>query len=212
MKKIRLYLKIFTVLVVFFSIYYLITMASIYSYGNEDNNRKADAAIVLGAAAWGNKPSPVLRERLNHAIGLYKSGRCNFLIFTGGKGFPNEPGESVISRRYAVKQGIPESKIFIENESKNTFENIKNAVKIADNKKLKSFFIVSDSYHLKRASVIAKQYGLEVYPSATTTSMFKSWSSRRDFLLKETNLMIILKVSIFLGIETEMFNVFSFYE
>ena len=54
--------------------------------GNLDQNEKADCAIVLGAAAWHNKPSPVLKERLNHAIGLYKTDRVRALVLTGGYG------------------------------------------------------------------------------------------------------------------------------
>ncbi|WP_309245652.1 hypothetical protein [Desmonostoc muscorum] len=56
--------------------------SSIYLYGSSTNNIKADAAIVLGAAVWGEKPSPVFRERINHAINLYKNGSVKAIIFT----------------------------------------------------------------------------------------------------------------------------------
>ncbi|MGJ5635024.1 YdcF family protein, partial [Nostoc sp. CALU 1950] len=57
--------------------------SSIYLYGSSTNNIKADAAIVLGAAVWGEEPSPVFRERINHAINLYKNGSVKTIIFTG---------------------------------------------------------------------------------------------------------------------------------
>ena len=47
----------------------------INDFAGRDETRKADAAVVLGAAAWDRKPSPVLEERLNHALDLYKTGQ-----------------------------------------------------------------------------------------------------------------------------------------
>ncbi len=69
------------------------TAISIYLYGNKINHTQADAAIVLGAAVWGEEPSPVFRERINHAINLYKNQDVNKIIFTGGVGESNEPAE-----------------------------------------------------------------------------------------------------------------------
>src|ERR1035437_8709053 len=56
----------------------------IVSYSNVSFESSADAAVVLGAAAWGNRPSPVYRERINEAISLYKKGLVHYLVFTGG--------------------------------------------------------------------------------------------------------------------------------
>ena len=57
----------------------------VYAYSRpQPLPNEADAAVVLGAAAWGNKPSPVFRERINHALTLYQTGRVKKIIFTGG--------------------------------------------------------------------------------------------------------------------------------
>ncbi|MFB2979270.1 YdcF family protein [Microseira sp. BLCC-F43] len=77
---------------------------SIYIYGTQQNDIKADAAIVLGAAVWGNQPSPVFRERINHGIQLYKTGKVQTIIFTGGVGNSNEPAEAIVARNYAFAQ------------------------------------------------------------------------------------------------------------
>ncbi|HEV2765160.1 MAG TPA: YdcF family protein, partial [Pyrinomonadaceae bacterium] len=60
--------------------------AGIYTYGGHTSDGRADAAVVLGAAVWTRRPSPVFRERINHAVELYKRGRVRKLILTGGRG------------------------------------------------------------------------------------------------------------------------------
>ena len=71
----------------------------IVSYGNQSYNSHADAAVVLGAAAWGKKPSPVYRERIKEAIALYESGRVRYLVFTGGTPVADYPAEGASRTR-----------------------------------------------------------------------------------------------------------------
>jgi len=86
----------------------------INTYGNNVVDVKADAAIVLGAAVWGNEVSPVFRERINHAFDLYRTGKVRKIIFTGGQGNRDELTEAAEARQYAIKNGIPEKDILIE--------------------------------------------------------------------------------------------------
>ena len=108
MKKIRITVKVILIILFAAAAWTLFEMGDIYICGNKKLTAPVDAAIVLGAAAWGNNPSPVFKERINHAIRLYRQGLCRYIIITGGKGFPDEPGESVIGKKYALKNGIPE--------------------------------------------------------------------------------------------------------
>lgn len=87
---------------------------------------RADAALVLGAAAWDKRPSPIFRERINHAITLYQSHRVEKIVFTGGTPKKGYMTEAEVGRRYALKQGIPAHNILFENTSRNTYENIRN--------------------------------------------------------------------------------------
>ncbi|NJL81422.1 MAG: YdcF family protein [Richelia sp. RM2_1_2] len=164
------------------------TAFSIYIYGNESNNIKAEAAIVLGAAAWGEEPSPVFRERINHAVNLYKNGDVRKIIFTGGVGESNELSEAMVGKRYAVKQAVKETDIFVETESKTTRKNLINARKVAVENKLSKgkFLIVSDPLHLKRAVLMAQDLGMDVYPAPTPTTRYRSFKSQFQFLMRET--------------------------
>lgn len=82
----RFAIKTVGILVALFLLLTSYAAFSIWSFSNENQLVKTDAAVVLGAAIWGDAPSPVFEERINHAIWLYQHDYVNFLIFTGGKG------------------------------------------------------------------------------------------------------------------------------
>ncbi|MDA3901621.1 MAG: YdcF family protein [Spirochaetes bacterium] len=195
-KRVKQIFLILSLLFIACGSYFTYTVYTVYSYPRNRPAVESDAAIVLGAAAWGGKPSPVFRERINHAIRLYNSGLCSYIIFTGGKGGPDEPGESVIAQRYAIEQGIDKKYILLENQSKNTEENIYYAGRIAEKYGFKTFTLVSDPYHLKRASVIAEYYGMTVFPSATPTTRFKGNEKKFEFLIRESYYLILYRIGI----------------
>ncbi|MBD2295638.1 YdcF family protein [Anabaena sphaerica FACHB-251] len=160
--------------------------SSIYFYGNNHTHIQADAAIILGAAVWGEKPSPVFRERINHAINLYKNGYVRTLIFTGGVGSGDELAEAVVGKRYAVNKGVKAADIFMETTSRTTHQNLQNASELAAAYALKKVLIVSDPLHLKRAVLMARNLGLDAQPSPTPTTRYQSLNSQLPFLMRET--------------------------
>jgi len=147
---------------------------------------QADAAVVLGAAVWSQQVSPVFRERINHAMDLYRRGRVHKIIFTGGQGNRNEPTEAAAARAYAVSNGISPSDILIEQRSHTTYENLVYAKQLADAHGLKKVLIVSDPMHMRRAVAMAEDVGLEAYPSPTTTTLYTGFRSQFVELTRET--------------------------
>jgi uncharacterized SAM-binding protein YcdF (DUF218 family) len=160
--------------------------SSIYLYGSSTNNIKADAAIVLGAAVWGEEPSPVFRERINHAINLYKNGSVKAIIFTGGVGESNEPAEAIVGKNYAIAQQVKAADIFTETQSRTTHQNLKNALEVANAHQLTKFLIVSDPLHMKRAILMARGLGMDAHSSPTPTTRYRSFQSQIEFLSRET--------------------------
>ncbi|WP_245308246.1 YdcF family protein [Halalkalibacter urbisdiaboli] len=158
----------------------------IWSFGLQDYTAKADAAIVLGAAVWGDEPSPVFKERINHAISLYQNGYVDFIIFTGGRGNEDEQAESEVAASYAVSYGVPEENIFIETVSRITEENLSYAHEIVKVQGFKKLLIVSDPLHMKRAIMIAKHEGMTVLSSPTRSSVYQSFQVKFQFLMRET--------------------------
>ena len=145
----------------------------VYSFGNTTSDGPADAAVVLGAAVWTRDPSPVFRERINHAVNLYRKGRVRKLIFTGGQGNPGEPTEAAAARNYALQSGLPASDILIEDKSHTTYENILNAKQLADTHGIRKVLIVSDPLHMKRAMTMAQDVGLSAHPSPTPSTRYQ---------------------------------------
>ncbi|MBI3731350.1 MAG: YdcF family protein [Burkholderiales bacterium] len=147
---------------------------------------KADAAIVLGASVWKDKPSPVFAERIKHGIRLYKNGQVHYLIFTGGLSEGDTLSESAAARQYAVEQGIPAEKILIEEISTNTFQNLVQACKLMPTHQLHKVMIVSDPLHMRRAMTMAGELHINAVSAATPTSRYVSWRSKAKSLLYES--------------------------
>lgn len=160
-------------------------MWDINHFGHTDDQSSADCAIVLGAAAWHNKPSPVFKERINHAIILLKQKRIKAIILTGGYGNNAQYAESEVARKYCLKNGVLPHQIHIEKASQTTQENIIEAKKIMQQKNFKNTLIISDPWHLKRACNIAKHYKIKAKPSATKTSLYTSEKTQTTFIWKE---------------------------
>jgi uncharacterized SAM-binding protein YcdF (DUF218 family) len=158
---------------------------SIWSFSSKNELVKSDVAIVLGAAVWGDKPSPVLRERINHSIWLYNNGFVDKIIFTGGVGEDGTFSESEVAKTYAIKKNVKPEDILIETKSKITEENLNYAKEIAIKNNLKSFTVVSDPLHMKRAILMAKVINMEVYSSPTPSSVYRTLETKLPFFFRE---------------------------
>src|SRR6188474_1777897 len=85
-----------------------------------DDAAPASAIVVLGAAQYVGRPSPVLRARLDHAIDLWRRGLAPRMIFTGGFGDHDTTSEAAVGQRYAIGRGVPPRAILIENRGRST--------------------------------------------------------------------------------------------
>lgn len=160
--------------------------ASIVAVGARDEAAQADVIIVLGAAAYDIKPSPVFLERIRHGIALYHRGLAPILIFTGGYGGRGARfSESQVARRYAQRQGVPEQAILIETVSHNTRENLSEAAVLMRARALHRAVVVSDPLHMARALRICREIGIECLSSPTPTSRYRSFATRWRFLASE---------------------------
>lgn len=169
--------------------------AVVYEYGGRSSDAGADAAIVLGAAVWTRRPSPVFRERINHAVELYKTGRVRKLILTGGQGESDEPAESVAARTYAVQRGVRAADVYVERQSHNTYENLQQASRIVAAQRMRRVLVVTDPLHMKRAVSMARDLGLDAHPSPTPTTRYQSARSQLTLLFEETYHLIGYRLS-----------------
>lgn len=186
LKVIRRIAQLILVVIVTVGIWLVFSAWSIAAFAGVSDEVEADAAIVLGAAAWGARPSPVFRERINHAIHLYKQGQARKLIFTGGLAEGDPLSEAEVAKNYALAHGVKPDDILIETVSESTKMNLYHAQKVAEANDLTTFILVSDPLHMKRAVLVAYDLGLDVYSSPTPTTRYRSIASQTEFLLRET--------------------------
>lgn len=168
----------------------------IWTYAKTSDLVKADAAIVLGTAVWGEEPSPVLRERINHAIWLYENDYVEKIIFTGGKTNGSQLAEAVVSKNYALAHEVPEEDILIEDRSLVTIENFRFVSELAELHELSEFLVVSDPLHMKRALQMAEDTGFDAHTSPTTSSEYKSLGTILPFFFREIGAYVAYTLSI----------------
>lgn len=128
--------------------------------------KEADAIVVLGAAVRKTgEPSPALRRRVLHAVNLMHEGTSEALIVTGGLGkYP--PTEAEVMKELALRAGIPEERIFMEQEATSTFESVVLCSRIMRQHGWSTAIVVSDPYHLFRTKVAFRAFGIGAIGSA----------------------------------------------
>jgi uncharacterized SAM-binding protein YcdF (DUF218 family) len=123
------------------------------------------AAVILGCAVWADGPSPTLRRRTLHALGLWRRGEVAALIPCGGLG-RHPPAEGEAMRRLLLEEGVPDHAIHPETLSRSTIENIAFARPILERIGASGVLIVTDATHAPRALLIARRLGLKAEASS----------------------------------------------
>lgn len=129
-----------------------------------------EAIVVLGAAQWDGRPSPVLRARLEHAHSLWKQGHAPWLVVTGGVGSGDTTSEAAVGKRFLTQLGVPEEKVLMEAEGRTTEQSMRGVADTLKTRGIKRVLLVSDPFHMLRLEVVARSYGLAPRTSPTRTS------------------------------------------
>ena len=125
-----------------------------------------DVIIVLGAAqASETDPGPVIRRRVSHAARLFEAGRASALLMSGGPTQFAEP-EADAMAQVALEEGVPETALFKEDRSTRTFENVTCCKKIMAEQGWRRAFVVTDSFHMKRALETFRAFEVDVVGEA----------------------------------------------
>jgi uncharacterized SAM-binding protein YcdF (DUF218 family) len=149
-----------------------------------DEARPADVILVLGAAEYRGRPSPVLEARLNHALYLYHKSLAPLILTTGGSGGDPTFTEGEVARAYLSKHGVPSEAIMVESEGESTVYSTAAAAEIMRRTNLKSCIVVSDGYHIYRVKKMLESQGMSVYgsprPSEPQTGWREEWLYSRQ--------------------------------
>jgi uncharacterized SAM-binding protein YcdF (DUF218 family) len=139
-------------------------------FGRRDYAREADVIVVLGAAQYDGRPSPVLQARLDHAIALHERGLADGLILTGGVGAGDTVSEATVGRRYARKAGVPDANIFTELVGLSSGQSMIGVAEIMHEQGMESAILVSDPFHMLRLRILAWRLGIDAHSSPTRAS------------------------------------------
>lgn len=159
---------------------YAVSFLIVVIVSRQDQRREADAIVVLGAAQYNGRPSPVLKARLDHGVELYQAGLASILVVTGGTAQGDSESEATVSRRYALAHGIPDSAIIVRPEGRSTVASMEAVGHWLKDQGMESVLLVSDPFHMCRLRFEARRMDLTPYSSPTRTSPI-SESPRREF-------------------------------
>jgi len=142
----------------------------VWAQGERDESRPADAIVVLGAAQYDGRPSPLFKARLDHAVELYEAGIAPRLILTGGKADGDRTTEAASAAAYAIDHGVPPDAILLDEDSRTTLESIRAVGRLLRANELEDAVFVSDRPHMLRVLRMAADDGIEAWGSPTSTS------------------------------------------
>lgn len=147
-----------------------VSMIAVVVFSSIDQAKPSESIVVLGAAQYDGKPSPVLKARLDHGIDLWNHGMGKVLVLTGGRGAGDTTSEADVGRTYARKHGVPDSAILLENSGRTTRESMLGVAQLLQGRGYRTAILVSDPFHMLRLSIIGRRFGLTPYTSPTRTS------------------------------------------
>ncbi len=165
--------------------YYVIfsTKKQIIKDNDFSNINNIDCILILGAKIWDDGPSPMLNDRLETGINLYKNGVAPKIIMSGDHHLPDYDEVNVM-KNFAILEGIPSIDIFMDHAGLSTYDSIYRAKEIF---KAQNIIIVTQEYHLYRALYIAKKLGLNAYGVSADPREYAGQTSReiREILARD---------------------------
>jgi uncharacterized SAM-binding protein YcdF (DUF218 family) len=168
----------------------------VWEQGNHDERQPADAIVVMGAAQYDGRPSPVFAARLDHAIELFHAGLAPRLIVTGGKQEGDRTTEAASARIYAVQHDVPDEAILSEDSSRTTLQSIRGVASLMRDQDIDSAVFVSDPSHMLRVLRMASDAGITAYGSPTRTSPLERDAVRHlDAIVHELGALALYFVS-----------------
>jgi uncharacterized SAM-binding protein YcdF (DUF218 family) len=185
LRLLRLALRVAIVLLVLLVIYVGGTFVQVYRASHHDGAEPgADAIIVLGAAQYDGTPSPVLRDRLDHALLLYRGGLAKEIVLTGGRQEGDRFTEATTGYNYLRNRGVPDSALLKEVDGSSTWESLAASARFLIERGDTKVILVTDGYHAKRVGAIADDLGLDATVSPSPSRL--SNASEAKQLVRET--------------------------
>ncbi len=148
---------------------------------SSEEARPAAVIVVLGAAEYRGKPSPVFRARLDHALTLYRWGLASAIITTGGHGRDPKFSEAEVGRNYLLGAGIPADRVLAASQGDSTYSGVQEAAAMMRSRSWQTCIVVSDGFHMFRLKRLFSAVGVTAYSSPARTSPLASVGGAAQF-------------------------------
>lgn len=176
---------------------WVLSFTGVIYWERRDTAQRASAIVVLGAAQYVGRPSPVLRARLDHALDLFHRGVAPVVITTGGAAGDPTFSEGGVGRDYLLKHGVPERSLIAETQGRDTAESAVRVGVIMRANGLRSCVAVSDAYHVFRIRKLLENEKVgPVYVAPRPDSRPHSVLQRSIAVLREATSYSLWKVGI----------------
>ncbi len=168
------------------AISYIVAFASVYTVSREDEARESYAIVVLGAAQYNGRPSPVLQSRLDHARLLYGKLLAPTIVLTGGVAKGDTISEAQAAADYLIRKKVPASVLVVLAEGRTTEASVIAAADWCKTRGIREVIVVSDPFHMLRVRLEMRRRGITAWTSPTRTSPISARRTRElPYLMAE---------------------------
>ncbi len=166
----RIVFRIVSIALVLVIAYPAYTAFRVWRASMLDQAQPADAIVVLGAAQYNGRPSPVLQARLDHAANLWQRKLAPRIVVTGGRVEGDAQTEAAASAGYLARRGVPDNAVLREVQGRTSWQSLQAAARFMRQRDIEKVILVSDPFHSARVATMAEELGLEPLVSPTRTS------------------------------------------
>ena len=164
----------------------------VWSMARASDTTPTDAIVVLGAAQYNGKPSPVLRARLQHALSLYQSGVAPRIVTVGGKQSGDVYTEAGTGRQWLIDNGVAQDNVVAVQAGTDTLESLTNVAKLAAKNNWNSITIDTDPTHIARSEAMANRLGFAVHSNPTRSGDGSQLTD--EYLVRETGAYLMFEI------------------
>jgi uncharacterized SAM-binding protein YcdF (DUF218 family) len=174
------------------AIVYIVAFGSVYTVSREDQARESYAIVVLGAAQYNGKPSPVLQSRLDHARLLYGKLLAPTIVLTGGVAKGDQISEAQAAADYLIRKKVPETVLVVLAEGSTTEQSVIAAADWCKARGIREVVVVSDPFHMLRVRLEMRRRGITAWTSPTRTSPISARRTREiPYLMAEALKVVV---------------------
>jgi uncharacterized SAM-binding protein YcdF (DUF218 family) len=167
------------------------TAVRVWQLGRVDERQPVDMIVVLGAAQYDGRPSPVFRSRLQHALELYQEGVAPRIVTVGGAASGDAFTEAQAGEQWLIEQGVPGRALMPVDQGSDTYGSFQAVARVAEQRGWASAVLVSDPWHSLRSRTMASDVGLEATTSPTKSGpVVQTRETQFRYIVRETGALV----------------------